>query len=129
MEDIRRKRIMAGGRYLTNLLLDPTDKDLNLIIANLIGDFSESDRELLVNLMVMTFQADIADQVVVKAFEGAGYPTPTLCGDPLPEARMWAEDANAKELSSYAMATFERMSTEKRRKFLSWAGGLKGGGR
>lgn len=125
MDDLRKRRLTAASRLILGVLLDgPLSTDrFNLTAAHIATDLSEPDRELLLHLIVASLPADVAERLVQGAFDGAGYPTPTLMDDALGEARFWASGANAKELGAYAMASVEKMSKERRAAFLKWMEG------
>lgn len=127
MKAARAKRTAAACRVMLSILQADrwTQDDINLLRAHLMTDLGETEREMLVAVLVNTFPPDLAEGVCQRAFLGAGYPKPALMEDSLSDARMWAGDANAKELAAYCMASFERMTPKRRADFLKWAEGKK----
>lgn len=124
MADMRKaRRIEAAKRILAFMKRDGnlSDEDWLLWAVHLQSDLTERERASLVLLLLRTFTPDEAESIVQTAFQGNGWPLPTLGEDPLPDARMWAEDASPKEISAWAMACVDRMHKGKLRKFVDWA--------
>ena len=124
MDDIRKaRRLEAAKRILAFVKRDGnlSEEDWLLWAVHLQADLTERERAALVLLLLKTFTPDEAESVVQVAFKGSGWPLPTLGDDPLPDARMWAEDASPKEVSAWGMACVDMMPPGKLRKFIDWA--------
>lgn len=126
IEDLARKRISTAIRVLHHFILQgragtlsPDDHDS--AHATMLVNLTDRERADLVHLLLPTFRPDMAENVVREGFKGAGWPAPLMMDDPMPEAKLWAEDANAHEVSAYAVACFSKMTAGKKRKFLAWA--------
>lgn len=121
-EEGRKKRILAACRMVLKFLMTRPEKDADLYALNLTKDLTEAERMGLLFLLLATFPADQAADLVTEYFDGAGIPT-SLMDDPWGDAKFWAQNANAKELSAFSAACFDQMSKQKRVQFLEWANG------
>lgn len=121
-DEFRRKRVTAGVRRLLSMLLDPPkdEGDRAVCYLRVCVDLTESERELLLDVMLGSFPADEAERIVKEHFAGAGFPVLEKYGEPIHDARLWAADANSGELKAYAMACVERMSPKLVTAFRKW---------
>lgn len=130
MEDLRKKRVLAGMQMLTSIVVAGRPEkmdDYGMCVASLRADLTEAQRTDLLFMLIRSFPADVAEDVCKLAFIGAGWPQPSLMGDPLSDARFWASDANSKELKAYAIACADRMSPSGKKALHEWLGKKVGG--
>lgn len=122
-KSLRLKRIGGAFRMMMEFVITGPKKqnERDLYALNVMKDMTESERIDLMGLLISTFPADVAENVVQTWFEGAGYPMAALMEDPIADARLWADGANRKELDAYAVASFDKMSPSRRQQFLKWA--------
>lgn len=122
MADLKHARIVAAVRSIAVLLMDleAGKDDRALRIINMKADLTDEERAELLAIVLSTFPADQAEQLVKLCFGEVGIPISGLGGSRLEEARYWARQANASELRGYCQATFEAMSEPAQRAVFEW---------
>lgn len=118
-KELRLKRHTGAAQMVLNLLQqDLQDQDQQRLYSiNLASSLSEQERIVLAWVLIDTFPADVAETIAQTWFEGQGMPGVSLTEDPRTDAKFWASDANARELSSYAAAAFNQMSPKAKQSF------------
>lgn len=128
-KEIRLKRHTAAAKMVLNLFQNHlSDQDQQALYSiNFASSLSEEERIVLMWVLLRTFPADIAENIVKTWFEGQGMPGASLTDDPRSEAKFWASDATSRELSSYAAAAFNQMSPKAQANFAEFVNGKVGG--
>ena len=122
--ELRKKRqVAACSAMLTFLTKEQISGDTELVqySESIRRDLAEQERLALLWILMDTLPPDYAEFACQQWFMGKGMPGAAIMDDPMADARFWASDANAKELSAYAVACFNRMSAKRQSEFLVWA--------
>jgi len=124
-KELKLKRHTAAAKLVLSLLQKDlrNQKDHPLYSINLGRDLTDDERVTLTWVLLDTFPADQMEEIVRTWFENKGMPGVSLMDDPRADAKFWASDANGRELSAYAAASFNQMSPKAKAAFRSWVNG------
>lgn len=122
-EELRKTRQLAAYKALLAFTMTSDMRaphDFDTMADRVRADLTENERLELLDILIRSFPADIAEAAVKANFEGQGWPEPTLMDDPRADAQFWASGANAREIGAYAVACFNVMSPKRRTDFCKW---------
>ena len=120
VQDIRNQRVTKAFRALRDLVLklDPDDKHgVDTAIVSMARDLSEHERLVILQVVINSYPAHVADTLVAQCMEGAGIPEWNT-GSALEMARFWVTHASSREIDAFAAVCFENMPPERQRAFL-----------